>query len=210
MSIITNAITTEMKELLPELDTLKNQFYLAGGTALALQIGHRLSVDLDFFSTVEFDPEEILKKLKPSAIISIHKNTLHCILNNVRLTFLYYPLPLVYQTIVWNQISLAHFNDITAEKFKTVSQRGAKKDFCDLYAVFQTRMTIESGCRFFQERFKNSGINFYSVLKSLTYFIDAENDPEPVWLEVPYATEWLKIKTFFIGNAETFKKFLIS
>ncbi len=121
MSIFTNAITPEMKELLPELDILKNQFYLTGGTALALQIGHRLSVDLNFFSTVEFDPEEILKKLRPSEISSIHKNTLHCVLNNVRLTFLYYPLPLVYPTIEWNQISLAHFNDITAEKFPSRS-----------------------------------------------------------------------------------------
>jgi hypothetical protein len=99
--------------------------------------------------------------------------------------------------------------DVVAEKFKTISQRGAKKDFCDLYAVFQEHVTIQEGCQLFLKRFQDTGINVYAVLKSLTYFVDADNDPDPIWLTQKYSTDWGTVKDFFIQNARLLKQYLI-
>ena len=210
MQIFEQVVTQNMIDIFPLLTTLKDDFYLGGGTALALQIGHRQSIDLDFFSLNEFDTEEITTTLNPTIIESTYKNTLHCSINNVRLTFLYYPVALVYPTIKWRELKIAHANDVIAEKFKTVSQRGAKKDFCDLYAVFQNYLTIEQGCKIFIHRFSTTGINFYAVLKSLTSFTDADQDPEPLWSNVKYSTKWDDIKTFFTKYARDFAKHLIT
>lgn len=202
-------VTGSIHKILPKLVTPAMNFYLAGGTGLALQLGHRQSVDLDFFSWDKFIPEDLVNQIQPEKIIDLRENTLHCIYKDVRLTFLYYPIPLIESQLNWQNLSVAHVKDILAEKFKTVSQRGSKKDFCDLYAIFFKRYTIKEGCSFFLQRFNNSGINNYTVLKSLTYFNDANHDPDPIWITEDYSTEWDDIKQFFIFNIKLFKKHLL-
>ncbi len=204
-----SVITNNIHRILPKLVKPAMNFYLAGGTGLALQLGHRKSVDLDFFSSNKFNPEDLINQIHPDRIIDLRENTLHCLYQGVRLTFLFYPIPLIESQINWQNISVAHTKDILAEKFKTVSQRGSKKDFCDLYAIFIERYTLKEGCSFFLQRFINTGINNYTVLKSLTYFHDADNEPDPVWITDDYSTEWKDIKQFFISNIKLFKKYLL-
>jgi predicted nucleotidyltransferase component of viral defense system len=187
-------------------------FYLGGGTGLALQIGHRLSEDLDFFNKSTFKPEALLSLINKGAesaeVIMIERDTLITIIDDVRLSFFRYEIPLLYEPIGYEGLKVADWRDITAEKFKTVAQRGSKKDFYDLYLAMQYKgISIEDSLAFLKKRFENTGLNFYHVLRSLTYFEDADNEPEPILFD-KQAASWDKVKSFFITNVKEFEKAL--
>ena len=184
-------------------------FYLAGGTGLALQLGHRRSEDLDFFSRDKFDVHEVSDYIKPEKISIIRSHTLHCVKNEVKLTFLFNDIDLVFRTILWNGINIASWEDIVSDKFKTISQRGAKKDFYDLYAAIIIKSTIPGICDYFLRRFGHTGINLYHVLKSLVYFQDAEKEPDPIFMAKDYVWEWRNIKKFFEEHIKEFEECLI-
>lgn len=199
-----------MRDILPHLSRYSHSFYLGGGTGLALRIGHRKSEDLDFFTTRSFDENLPAREIAGFQTIQQYRGTVHGVFNGVRVSFLYYPVPLIKEPCHWEGIKIASIPDLIGEKFKTVSQRGAKKDFCDLYAAFNSGISIQQGCQYFKQRFDNTGIQYYSVLKGLTYFEDAESDPEPVWLQTDFSNDWEDIKSFFIKNIKEFGKELIS
>lgn len=185
-------------------------FYLAGGGGLSLQFGHRISEDLDLFSPNLFDSVSLSSLLKKGSSIQeeilLEENTLLLILDGVRLSFLYYPVPLLFRSLEFEGIAVADWQDITAEKFKTIAQRGSKKDFYDLFEVFSSeRLSIKEAVKIFKERFKGTGINFYHVLKSLTYFEDAEGEPEPLYIKGP-KPEWKDIKDFFVSHIQRFSE----
>lgn len=209
MPLFEHVIDQNILTITKQFGFLRERFYLAGGTAIAMQMGHRRSVDLDFFTQSTFEPQEILEQFTPDSVPAIHLNTLHCIFQDVRLSFLYYPVPLIFPLLEYNQIFMADVRDIVAEKYKTIAQRGAKKDFCDLYAALHSILSIEESCHIFRQRFQQTGLNFYSVLKSLTWFTDADEDPEPVWFQTDYSTEWADIKSFFGENSHKFSKNLL-
>lgn len=186
-----------------------SRFYLAGGTGLALQLGHRVSEDLDFFSNSDVDAKDIENALSPDKVISIRTQTVHCVKDGVRLSFLFYDVPLCYPVHIWRGLSVAAWQDIVAEKMKTVSQRGSKKDFWDVYSVIVSCSSIEEVGSLFLERFKNAGINSYHVLKSLVYFEDAEKEPDPVLLPDGKNPNWDTIKRFFEKNIRDFEKALM-
>jgi len=210
MQIFERVIDQPIRSVLSILGQYIDAFYLGGDTGLALQIGHRKSEDLDFFSTSEFDENLLVNNIKGFQTIQQYRGTVHGVLNGVRLSFLYYPVNLIKETYRWEGIKIASVADLIAEKFKTVSQRGAKKDFGDLYAGYKSGISIPQGCLYFKQRFKNTGIQFYSVLKGLTYFDDAESDPNPIWLQPDFSTDWEDIKTFFRDNIQLFEKELIN
>lgn len=187
--------------LSPHLDT----FYLAGGTGLALQLGHRRSDDLDFFSDGMFNTDSILAKISADKVFFTEVGTVHCTLKDIRISFLYYDLPLIQPAISWHGIKVAHFKDIAAEKIKTISQRGSKKDFIDLYAILKLKCSVKEACDLFKKRFKASDINFYHVLKSLIFFEDAEQEPSPIMQLTGKDWEWENIRSFFINNVEKFE-----
>lgn len=185
-------------------------FYLAGGGGLSLQFGHRISEDLDLFSLNPFDSLGISSLLKrgssTSEEILLEENTLLLLLDGVRLSFFYYPVSLLFRPLEFEGIEVADWRDIMAEKFKTIAQRGSKKDFYDLFEVFcSERLSIKEAVEIFKERFKETGINFYHVLKSLTYFEDADSEPEPFYIKGP-KPEWEDIKDFFISNIQRFSQ----
>ena len=184
-------------------------FYLASGTGLAFQLGHRRSEDLDFFSRDKFDVHEISDYIKPEKISIIRSHTLHCVKNEVKLTFLFNDIDLVFRTILWNGINIASWEDIVSDKFKTISQRGAKKDFYDLYAAIIIKSTIPGICDYFLRRFGHTGINLYHVLKSLVYFEDAEKEPDPIFMAKDYVWECRNIKKFFEEHIKEFEECLI-
>ena len=109
----------------------------------------------------------------------------------------------------WRGLNVASWQDIVAEKIKTVPHRGSKKDFWDVHSVIKLRSSIHEVGYFFLDRFKGTGINLYHVLKSLVYFEDAENEPDPVFLPDGKEPDWSQIKQFFEENIKEFEKALI-
>jgi hypothetical protein len=196
-------------KVLENISSKVKNFYLAGGTGMALQLGHRKSDDFDFFSSKLFNSQILLKKIKPDKEILLSEGTLHILINNFRFSFLFFEVPLLFKPVIWHKIKIAHFKDITAEKFRAISMRGAKKDFYDLYAVLKNNLSIEEACFIFKKRFSKENINTYHILKSLVYFDDAEKDPSPTILNKSSEWEWQNVKEFFIKNIRKFEKNLI-
>jgi len=184
-------------------------FYLAGGTGLALQLGHRISEDFDFFSSYKFNVDLLLSDIPKDEVLYTASGTLHVTLKGIRLSFLYYEPEPVFEKLSWRGIKVADARDIAAEKMKTISQRGAKKDFIDLYAVLKKRFSIPEVCEFFKQRFSKTGINYYHVLRSLVFFEDAEREPMPLMLFSGNEWSWEVVKDFFLKNIQEFEEHLL-
>jgi hypothetical protein len=204
-----NVLSKEAIKVVDTFSPMLGNFYLAGGTGLSLQLGHRKSEDMDFFSGELFNTEVLLSKIKPEHTLYVTEGTVHCELKGIKLSFLFYKQPLIYPTIIWHEIKIAEWRDIVAEKFKAISQRGSKKDFYDLYAVLKQKLSIEETCQIFKERFSASGLNKYHVLKSIVFFEDAEDDPAPIILMAGREWEWESVKNFFEKNISRFEKELL-
>ena len=206
-----NVLPPESLELVRDLNgELERQgFYLAGGTGLALQLGHRVSEDLDFFSATEFDPALLARRLENRPGYSetlVSKGTLYCRLAGVKLSFLHYPVPLKHPALEYLTVKVADWRDILAEKFKTVSQRGRRRDFYDIYACLTLeKLTVADAVAILKDRFAGTGINYPHVAKSLTWFVDAEAEPEPRLL-IP--ADWPGVKRFFDTSAAEFARYL--
>lgn len=203
-------LSDKAQDLIDKIAGQISSFYLAGGTALALQLGHRVSEDLDFFVDKAFDAEELKNRIVPDKVSSIRSRTLHCVKDGVRLSFLCYDVPLCFPPHIWRGIQVAAWQDVAAEKLKTMSQRGAKKDFYDVYAVIMLKSDIKKLCTLFLNRFGGIGINLYHVLKSLVYFQDAEGDPYPTLLKISEEWTWDSVRSFFETHLREFEIALIN
>lgn len=166
--------------------------YLAGGTALALQFGHRQSVDFDFFTFNSFpnDLHHKLNQLGSFKVVSQEARTLHGILSGVRVSFFEYPYQLTFPPILHKTVSLADARDIASMKLDAVSSRGSKKDFIDLYFLID-RYGLSEIIGFFEKRYTGISFNKVHLLKSITYFDDAEHEPMPI---MRMSVSWEEIK----------------
>lgn len=176
-----------------------NDFYLAGGTALALQIFHRKSLDLDFFTAKTFKPEQIANELnstfKPKVKVrSLGKGTLHINIGGsiVRLLEFKYPLLDKTQKTI-NGIKLAGIKDIAAMKLSAIHGRGSKKDFIDIYFILKDLFSLAEIITFYKRKFSVLKEDVSLLLKSLTYFENAEEEPEPLLLK---EADWKEIKKY--------------
>lgn len=161
------------------LDTLilpKNNFYLAGGTALALQIGHRTSVDFDFYTKESFDSLKLLADLQHQLpdlkVQNQQQETLRVLSADTELSFFSYPYELIRPTISFHNFQLASIEDIAAMKLIAIVQRGTQRDFVDIYFLLQ-RFSLPELMGFVQQKF--SGYQETLLLRALVYFDDAEN-----------------------------------
>lgn len=156
-------------------------FYLSGGSALALQIGHRISEDLDFFTQEQFNGIQYqieLQHIGTLEHLEIDKTSLNCFVKGVKMQLLHYPYKLIENTIDWNGIRLSSVIDIACTKLLTVSQRGSKKDFFDIYFLLK-RYSLNELFAKLDEKYSGIQYNKMHILKSLTYFTDADNQPPP-------------------------------
>ncbi len=179
---------------------LAKNFYLAGGTALALQLGHRKSIDLDWFTSSAFQNSVIkteVSKLGNFKVESEDKNTIHGVLENVKVSFLVYGYPMLYPFTKILGIRAADIRDIAAMKLDAISSRGSKKDFIDLFFLLQ-KYSLADLINFFEKKFSNICCNKLHMLKSLVYFQDAEAEPMPIMLK---PTSWEEIKKHIILEA---------
>ena len=175
-------------------------WYLAGGTALALQAGHRKSFDLDFFTEKkDFDEKEVLAYFKDNEdwVTEVErKNTIYGELFKAKISFIAYPFFMPKQQMSWHgKIKVMHPMDIGVMKITAVSQRGRKRDFFDLYWCAHNIEPMEKIIGRLQAQYPSVAHDYHHILKSLVYFEDAESDPEP---EIYFKADWGTVKNFFI------------
>ncbi len=158
-------------------------FYLAGGTALSLRLGHRISVDLDFFKYGEFSVEEVIDMVQTYAskvkVIQRSAFSVAMIADNTKVEYLRYDYGHLSEVEEVDSLFLCSFIDNALMKLSAVTGRGAKKDFADLAQILKVISLSELLQKF---SIKYSNLDLFMVLKSLTWFEDAELDPDPEWL----------------------------
>jgi len=183
-------------------------FYLAGGTGCALQLGHRLSNDFDFFSDINFSALEVIKNLKKTGdFITDYSDegTVIGRLVGTKISFFYYSYPLLKECLSYRGINLASLEDIGCMKIDAVSSRGKKRDFIDLFFILKKRnMMFEDIIDHFRIKYQKAGYNLLHVLKSLVYFDDADKDPELMMIE---DVKWQDVKSFFVEQVRHLKIF---
>ena len=171
---------------------LISQMRLVGGTSLALQYGHRKSIDLDFFGTTTEDVEELTEMMHQCAQQVIRGNYSKRIktffLNNIKVDLVNYDYPWIDDAIMEEGLRLASPKDIAAMKVNAVIGRGTKKDFIDIFFLLQ-HYTFEDILRFYMQKYPDG--SEYRALLSMNYFADAELQPMPVMLQ---QADWESIK----------------
>lgn len=199
-AILTDAQQTVL-ELLSRIGEART-FYLAGGTALALFLGHRRSNDFDFFRAKEFVPQDLLSALRETGEVEVLQEaagTLTVGLRGVPVSFFRYDYPLLrpLHESPWG-LPLADPEDIAAMKLAALSGRGSRKDFVDLYVYVQEIAPLRQILDRFREKYRGITVDPYHLLRSLTFFDDAEAEAMP---ELLRGVTWDEIKAFFRAEA---------
>ena len=189
----------------------KSDWYLAGGTALALLTGNRKSVDLDFFSSQkDIDSNQLLRHFLKNNnwITTINKtNTIYGELFGAKISFIAYPFFVPKEKpAVYGMVNVLQPIDIAVMKVVTISQRGRKRDFYDLYWCANNLDSLLNIVSRIKKQYPFVAHDYHHILKSLVYFNDAENDPEPI---IFFNTNWKKVKKFFIDEIAQISKKLM-
>lgn len=174
-----------------------SSFYLSGGTALSLHLGHRESEDLDFFNQASFNPYKLEREIIRYGTLSqteLAEGTLNTFLNSVKLQFLEYPYPLLEPTINWKGIKLSSIIDIACTKLQTISMRGSKKDFVDLYFLLK-EYSLADLIAATEKKYILSDYSQTHIIKSLVYFTDANEQPMP---RMHTKADWTEIKNSLV------------
>jgi len=185
--------------------------YMAGGTALALQTGWRMSVDFDFFTQGDFDPYRLSETLRQAyehdfTVRRITDGTCDVVISGIQVSFFRYPYKLLRpprSSQAYPGIRLASVEDIACMKVIAVGQRGARKDFFDLYQILTTFLTMEELAAFLKEKYGPADFSY--TYMGMTYFDDAEKESLGQ-VFVPY--DWEEIKRYFLAEAPRFNKAL--
>jgi len=157
-------------------------FYLAGGTGLALQVGHRSSIDFDWFIPKLGDPEVLFRKFKSLdihfGIQSVSFETIYLDVEAVQMSFMGYDYPMLEPKVFWPDfgIYLAAMNDIACMKLSAIASRGSRKDFVDLHFLITHFLPLEDYLRRYIKKYRNRDVGH--VVRSLVYFADAEAEPD--------------------------------
>ncbi len=190
--------TLELLKAIQEIEVFKN-LRLVGGTSLALQIGHRISVDIDLFGKIIADRDEIIQELKYFGNLkTIHytKNINIFTIDNVKVDIVNYDYPWLQEKIEEDKIVLANIIDIAAMKIAAITGRGTMKDFIDLYYLLK-QFSLNQILEFYKQKYSDASI--FMALKSLTYFDDADTDVMPKMFE---KINWNDIKKEIIKQVK--------
>jgi len=196
--------TLRALKLVSKIDIVKKS-YLAGGTALALHLGHRISEDLDFFTQQELDEKILLNELKRLSEFVEEGTAWRTVWGKVgktKFSLFYYEYPLLKKTINFDGIQILQKEDIAAMKIHAIGDRGTKRDFFDLYFLAK-EFPLEQVLKFYDQKYGKSENNLYHIIRSLNYFIDAEIDKDP---KMFIKTSWKEVKDFFQKEATRLAK----
>ena len=168
-------------ELLKKImdEPLFKNFNLVGGTSLALQIGHRNSIDIDLFGNSEINSDLFIEKLSKFGelkVVQSTKNILITKINEVKVDFVNYKYPLLSQILFVENIRMLSTKDIAAMKLNAIAGRGSKKDFIDLYFLLN-EFTLQEILNFYLQKYDDG--SSFMVQKSLSYFLDADDQLSP-------------------------------
>jgi len=186
---------------------LLGNFYIAGGTGIALILKHRRSYDLDFFNSENFNLDLLTDKISKLGHFELEKReegTVIGLFKNTRVSFFYYPYLLLNPPRIICGISVADLVDVACMKINAIASRGSKKDFLDLYMIIQNDYSLEELLNFFTKKYANLNYNMIHIQKGLVYFDDANKDPEPLMLKL---IEWTKVKKFFRNEVKKLSQF---
>ena len=170
--------------------------YLAGGTALALHLGHRISVDLDFFTPRIFDEKTLsgeLKQLSEYREEGTAWRTVWGKVANTKFSLFYYQYSLIEKTIPFEGIRMLSKEDIAAMKIHALEDRGTKRDFIDIYFLTK-EFTLEQMLEFYDQKYGTLNDHLYIILRSMNYFADANIEDMP---EMLLPVSWEEVKKFF-------------
>ncbi len=171
--------------------------YLAGGSGLALYLGHRISVDFDFFTPISFNQESLAKNLSQYGkftVTSISPDTLLGVFNDTKFSIFRYQYPLISETTDCLGVDVANRKDIGAMKIAAVMGRGTKKDFIDLYFLSKDEASLDDCLNYYNRKYGALASNLYSIITSLAYFTQAEESEMPKMLK---EVSWDEVKKFF-------------
>lgn len=172
------------------------KYFLAGGTAVALHYGHRLSYDLDFFSPDMLLPNKITQFLQDKGeleVDQIGEGTWLGMLNKVKLSFFVYPYPEVGDETDWEGVRIASKLDLACMKMEAIGSRGIKRDFIDMYYLTK-ELGLGSVFEAMRVKFAKSNISELHFLRSLVYFEQAEESEDPTMI---HPLDWDGIKRYF-------------
>jgi len=198
--LVIDVLNEQQKEILPKLaDALTGtDLYLAGGTALALQVGHRPSIDFDWFGDKIGDPEILFRRLRGAnldfIILTSTFETLYLEVETVQVSFIGYSYPMLNPLCQLDEygIQMAGLDDIACMKLSAVTNRGARKDFIDLHYLVSHHRPLEEYLQLFQKKFQQQDVGH--VIRSLAYFEDADQEPEiSMFTDIP----WIHMKNDF-------------
>lgn len=188
-------VKTETLDLLKSLMSLEilQPYFLAGGTALALQLGHRMSYDLDFFGKIKLDYISLsdeLKSLGSMLMLDSGEQAYQCEINNIKVDIVNYKsLTLIKPLVIIDGLRLASVEDIATMKIKTLEDRGYKRDFYDLCSLLE-RYSLEHLIALTEQKFPET--NRLHTLRCLVDFVDAEKQSEPNMLN--FSANWDGVK----------------
>jgi predicted nucleotidyltransferase component of viral defense system len=171
---------------------LPDNFRLVGGTALALQIGHRLSYDIDFFSDKPFNSQEILELISekyPVRLLRQTKGSAILEIEGVKTDLVSIQGTWLKSPVTEEGIIMAGLEDIATMKLLAITNRGRKRDFFDIYFLLE-HFPLTHLINLFQEKFKQHEL--FMLTQSLVYFDDAEKDEEPILLQK--SVTWKEVK----------------
>jgi hypothetical protein len=199
MTFYSDCLTSTQMQVMQAIAPLATErhFYLAGGTALAILLRHRRSLDLDWFTLQRLsDPMVLAQSLRDAGIQfstdQTAPGTLHGQIAGVRVSFLEYRYPLLSPLVFWQEtgVYLASLDDLACMKLSAIAQRGSKKDFFDMYALHRAHRPLEQLLQGYQQKYSVTDIS--PVLYGLVYYDDAEEDPDPLVLD---KTTWSQVKS---------------
>lgn len=188
--------TLELLKKLQRLPVLE-QTRLVGGTALALQLGHRKSIDLDFFGTVDCEAEYLRESIAGIASLTILKESPHIdiyIVDGIKVDIVNYKYPWLDDVVLEQGLRLASVSDIAAMKITAIIGRGTKKDFIDI-AFLLHHFSLEEILHFYAAKYNDSSV--FMAMKSLAYFDDAEADPMP---DMFVNQSWQQVKAYILSK----------
>ncbi|MFI5195919.1 MAG: nucleotidyl transferase AbiEii/AbiGii toxin family protein [Chitinophagales bacterium] len=196
--------TLDLLKQLMQMPELRD-FYLVGGTALALYYGHRKSIDIDLFATVDFQAEALIPALEKQFTRFTYNNAhnpvgLFAFINNIKADFVkHHYFPLIDSPVIEDGIRLVSINDIIAMKIAAILKRGVKKDFWDISELLD-HYSIEHFIDCYNRKYPNQQL-LISIPQALIYFADAEESEDPVSLK---AQTWAKVKKHIQSKVNNF------
>lgn len=200
------AIEPHTLELLKRLfqEPLFSGTRLVGGTALALQFGHRISVDLDFFGEIEHDTAiitDVVSGIGKTVIGRCTDRIKTFYLDHIKIDYIdYSKYPWIDTPVIEDNITLASPRDIAAMKINAIEGRGTRKDFVDMFYLLK-HFSLSDILSFYMAKYPEH--SEYRALLSLTYFEDAETAPMPTMLT---DTRWDEIKETICKEVEIYNK----